>query len=228
MAEKAEDFFGAIAERYDSLARRGMPRYGEMLSALIDVTPDRVEDVLELGCGTGALTVRLSARYPEANLLALDGAPEMVALAQERLGEADVQRTTDVRFEVRRFEETELPRQSYDLIASNMSLHHVEDKAPFYARLHDAMKPGGMLAFGDELTGALPHIEELYWNGWLEFARQPDHLTEGEISEIIRHIDVADHYETLPDQLTLLKSAGFAAVDCIWRYLNYAVLVARA
>ena len=228
MAEKAEDFFGAIAERYDSLARRGMPRYGEMLSALIDVTPDRVEDVLELGCGTGALTVRLSGRYPEAKLLALDGAPEMVALAQERLGQADVQRTTDVRFDVRRFEETELPRQSYDLIASNMSLHHVEDKALFYSRLHDALKPGGLLAFGDELTGALPHIEELYWNGWLEFARQPDHLTEGEISKIIRHTEEADHYETLPDQLTLLKSAGFVAVDCIWRYLNYAVLVARA
>ena len=228
MAEEAPDFFGAIAERYDSLTRRGMPRYGEMLSALIAVTPDRAEDVLELGCGTGALTIRLSARYPEAKLLALDGAREMVALAQERLGEADVQRTTEVSFDVRRFEETELPRQSYDLIASNMSLHHVEDKAPFYAGLHDALKPGGLLAFGDELTGALPHIEELYWNGWLEFARQPDHLTEGEISEIISHTEEADHYETLPDQLALLKSAGFLTVDCIWRYLNYAVFVARA
>ena len=49
MAKEATDFFGAIAERYDSLARRGMPRYGEMLSALIAVTPDRAEDVLELG-----------------------------------------------------------------------------------------------------------------------------------------------------------------------------------
>lgn len=228
MAEEAREFFGAIAERYDSLARRGMPRYGEMLGALIDVVPDEAEDVLELGCGTGALTVRLSARYPEARLLAVDGAQEMVVLAEERLREAGIRRATDVRFEVQRFEETELPRQSYDLIASNMSLHHVEEKARFYAQLHDVLKPDGLLVFGDELTGALPHVEELYWNGWLEFARQPDHLTEPEISEIISHVKEADHYETLPDQLALLKSAGFVAVDCIWRYLNYAVFVARA
>ena len=228
MAEEAREFFGTIAERYDSLARRGMPRRDEMFGALMAVMPDRAEDVLELGCGTGALTVRLSARYPGAKLLALDGAREMIALAQERLEQAAIPRNTHVAFDLRRFEETELPRQSYDLIASNMSLHHVEDKALFYAGLHDALKPGGLLAFGDELTGAMPHVEELYWNGWLEFARQPDHLTEGEIAEIISHIEESDHYETLPDQLTLLKSAGFTGVDCVWRYLNYAVFVARA
>lgn len=228
MAEGAGEFFGAIAERYDSLAQRGMPRYGEMLGALVDVTPDRAAVVLELGCGTGALTVRLSARYPGAKLLAVDGAREMVALAQERLRQTTIRRTTDVDFEIGRFEEIELPPQTYDLIASNMSLHHVEDKGPFYARLHEALKPGGLLAFGDELTGALMHVEELHWNGWLEFARRPEHLTEREISEIISHVEAEDHYETLPDQLTMLKSAGFAGVDCTWRYLNYAVFVATA
>ena len=227
MAEGAGEFFGAIAERYDSLAQRGMPRYGEMLGALVDVTPDRAAVVLELGCGTGALTVRLSARYPGAKLLAVDGAREMVALAQKRLRQATIRRTTDVSFEVRRFEEFELRPQTYDLIASNMSLHHIEDKAPFYARLHTALKPGGLFAFGDELTAALPHVEEVHWNGWLEFARQPDHLTEREISEIISHVE-EEHYETLPDQLTLLKSVGFVGIDCTWRYLNYAVFVASA
>ena len=53
-------------------------------------------------------------------------------------------------------------------------------------------------------------------------------MTEHEIAEITSHIEEADHYETLPDQLTLLESAGFLAVDCIWRYLNYAVFVAKA
>ena len=35
-----------------------------------------------------------------------------------------------------------------------------------------------------------------------------------------------DHFETLPDQLELLRAAGFASVDCAWRYLNYAVFAA--
>ena len=228
MVEETSGFFGTIAERYDSLARRGMPRRDEMLGVLTGVMPAQADDVLELGCGTGALTVRLSTRYPDSKLLAVDGAEEMIALARERLQGAGIQRSTDVRFKVQNFEESVFPHQAYDLIASNMSLHHVEDKTPFYARLHDALKPGGLLVFGDELTGALPYVEELHWNGWLAFARQPDGLTEDEISEIIAHVEKEDHYETLPDQLTVLTSAGFADVDCVWRYLNYGVFVARA
>ena len=228
MSGRAAEFFGVIAERYDSIAQRGMPRYDEMLGELVDVTPPRAEDVLELGCGTGALTVLLSARYPGAKLLAVDGAREMVVLARKRLRQATIRRIADVSFDVQRFEEIELAPQAYDLVVANMSLHHVEDKAPFYARLHEALKPGALLAFGDELTGALPHVEELHWNRWLEFARQPDHLAEREISEIISHVEAEDHYETLPDQLALLTSAGFASVDCTWRYLNYAVFVATS
>ena len=99
MAKRTGAFFGAIAERYDSIAQRGIPRYDEMLGALVDVTPARTDDVLELGCGTGALTVRLSERYPAAKLLAVDGAREMVALAQERLRQATIRRTTDLSFD---------------------------------------------------------------------------------------------------------------------------------
>ena len=60
----------------------------------------------------------------------------------------------------------------------------------------------------------------------MEFARQPGHLTEPEIAEIIQHVETYDHYETLRDQLSLLRKAGFIRVDCTWRYLNYAVFVA--
>ena len=61
------------------------------------------------------------------------------------------------------------------MIASNMSLHHVAEKEPFYKRLRRALPTGGCLVFGDEATTAIPRIEELNWNGWLEFARLPGH-----------------------------------------------------
>jgi hypothetical protein len=37
-----------------------------------------------------------------------------------------------------------------------------------------------------------------------------------------------DHYETLPDQIALLRGAGFDPVDCVWRYRIYGVFVAQA
>ena len=41
-------------------------------------------------------------------------------------------------------------------------------------------------------------------------------------------MNVFDHYETLPAQLELLRTAGFREVDCVWRNGNYGIFVAVA
>ena len=220
------DAFGAMAKDYDSIARRGMPVYDEMLGAIMDCLVDGAVDVLELGCGTGALTLRLARRYPSAAITAIDAAPEMLAIARDRLDGAGAAGRVTLRTGL--FEDLELGTGSYDLIATNMALHHIERKQSFYTALRAALRPGGLLVLGDEVQGALPHIEERFWNGWLDFARRPGGLAEAEIEEIISHVDQLDHYETLPRQLDLLRTAGFEVIDCVWRKLNYTVCVARA
>ncbi len=226
MALTPADAFGTMATEYDSIARRGMPVYDEQLDAIEGCLFDGVTAILELGCGTGALTLRLVRRYPEAEITGIDAAQGMLDIASERVrAEGAAERVT---LRTALFEELNIRMEGYDLIAANMSLHHVADKQPFYSKLRRALRPGGLLVFGDELQGALPHIEKHYWNAWLDFARQPGHLNEERIAEIIRHTEELDHYETLPRQLELLTKAGFGLVDCAWRKLNYAVFVAQA
>jgi len=216
------DYFDTIAAGYDSFALRAMPRYEEMLGEIVRCLPDGPRDLLELGCGTGTLTAILMRRYPDAKLTAIDASAEMIETARERVP------AKRVSFVVSLFEDLELPDASFDLIASNMSLHHIADKGPFYKRLRKAMRQGGSFIFGDELTGAIPRIAKLNWNGWLEFASRQGNLSEEEIARIIQHEREFDHYETLPDQIDLLSGAGFVSVDCVWRYLIYGVFLAQA
>ena len=226
-----EELFNVIARDYDSIARRGMPRYDEMLDAIVACLVDGPTHVLELGCGTGALTARLAERYPDARLLAVDASPEMLDLAGARIVSSGVAAgglVAETSFAHGRFEDMDLAARSYDLIASNMSLHHIADKGPFYCALHSALRPGGLLVLGDELEGALPHIEERHLDAWRTFASRPGGLSQDELDTIERHSTTIDHYETLPRQLDLLREAGFEAVDCVWRYLNYGVFVCQA
>ena len=220
------DYFREYAPKYDSFTLRAMPRYEEMLSEIVRCLPDQANDILELGSGTGSLTALLARHYANSAITAIDASPEMIELARDRLGSSAI--TPDqVKFVESLFEALELPVRAYDLIASNMSLHHIVDKAPFYGRLREALRPGGMLVLGDELTGALPRIQQLNWDGWLRFARQSGGLDDSEIEKIVRHEREFDHYETLPRQLELLRESGFGSADCVWRYLNYAVFVAQ-
>jgi trans-aconitate methyltransferase len=114
-----------------------MPRYEEMLREIVRCLPDGPRYLLELGCGTGTLTELLARRYPEASLMAIDASAEMIEIARGRVP------ATSASFVVSLFESLKLPERSFDLIASNMSLHHIAEKGPFYRRLHDAMRPGG-------------------------------------------------------------------------------------
>ncbi len=226
MAQTASDFFEARVREYDSLARRGLPRRDEMLAELVRTLPDAAVDVLELGCGTGALTLRLAARYSAASLTVVDAAPGMIGLARERLRAAHSAVAEQACFVTSTFEELALPDASFDCVTSSMSLHHVIDKAPLYRRLRSALREGGAFVFADELTGAVPHVQQLHWQRWIEFARLPRHLEEREIAEIIEHMTAWDHYETLPRQLELLAEAEFQEVDCAWRRWNYGIFVA--
>ncbi|MEX1255901.1 MAG: class I SAM-dependent methyltransferase [Dehalococcoidia bacterium] len=220
------EYFGSLVEKYDSLIRRGLPRYQEMLDELVESLPEGADDILELGCGTGALTLRIADRCPDARITVVDAAPEMVDLTQARLSEAHPRVAERATFLTSTFESLEIEEEAYDCITASMSLHHVIDKAPFYERLHGALRDGGSLVVADELTGAVPYVQALHWDRWERFARLPDHLTVSEIDSILAHMGRFDHYETLPRQLDLLAGAGFRAVDCAWRHINYGIFVA--
>ena len=216
------EFFGERAAGYESEAIRGIPRRDEMFGALMDALPADANDILELGCGPGALTARLVERYPRASVTSVDAAAEMLDVARERLGPA----AERVRFVASTFEQFDAGTQDFDLVTGSMSLHHVVEKAGYYRRLHASLRPGGFLIFADELVNAIPHIEKHHRQGWLDFASAPGHLTEAEIADCLDHESRFDHFETLPDQFDLLRAAGFTSVDCAWRYLNYAVFAA--
>jgi ubiquinone/menaquinone biosynthesis C-methylase UbiE len=227
MTNAVDRYFDATAREYDARTLRAHPCYEEMLGQVLANLPPVAARILELGCGTGALTERLAARYPDARILAVDAAPRMIDVARERLGRLAAP-AARVEFTVSRFEDMALPVQEFDLVTSNMALHHVLDKPPVYASIRAALRPGHSLIFGDELLGATPEIEQRHYDTWVAFASQPGHLTRAEFDDIDQHIQQFDHYETLPAQLELLTGAGFHPVDCVWRYLNYSIWVAQA
>jgi tRNA (cmo5U34)-methyltransferase len=103
--------------------------------------------VLELGIGTGETARRLLARFPNAQVTAVDGSVEMVARARERGVEAQVARIEDG-----------LPRGPWDLVIGVLSVHHLTDeqKRALFAGIRDQSR---CLVLGDQVTAeehALP------------------------------------------------------------------------
>ncbi|HEX8246260.1 MAG TPA: class I SAM-dependent methyltransferase [Longimicrobium sp.] len=224
----ASAYFGSMAEEYDSLIRRAVPRYAEMTERLIDYLPGDAARVLELGCGTGNLSLRLAERFPGAAITFVDAAPEMVELTQARVAQAHPAVAERGRFVVARFEELAIEVGAYDLVTSAISLHHVVDKGALFRSIRRILALGGTFRFADQMWGATEANAALNWQRWLEFCRQPGNCSEEEIASLLRRAEEHDHYEPVATHLRLLQEAGFKRVDCVWRNWMWGIVTAEA
>src|SRR5256885_2767407 len=74
------------------------------------------DSVLDVGCGTGELLVRLAARYPKARLSGLDPVAEMLAVARRKLSDS-------VELRVGWGNELPWPDGTFDLVVSCNMFH---------------------------------------------------------------------------------------------------------
>ncbi|MCW2809551.1 MAG: Trans-aconitate 2-methyltransferase [Friedmanniella sp.] len=114
---------------------RGRP-FADLLARVAAEEPTTVVD---LGCGPGQLTATLARRWPRADVLGLDSAPEMVARAQAYGGERLAFAVADLR--------TWAPARPVDVLLSNAALQWVPDHRALLPRLLAAVAPGGWFAF---------------------------------------------------------------------------------
>jgi SAM-dependent methyltransferase len=136
-----------------------LPGIGELFQALDAFQP--AGSVLELACGPGVWTGEL-LRYA-TDVTAVDGSPEMLALAAARVGSDRA-----------RFIQADLfgwqPDRRYDVVFIGFFLSHVpaERFASFWSLVADSLKPGGRVFLADD--------------GY----RTPDELVEGPASSTIQ------------------------------------------
>ena len=224
----ASGYFGSMVESYDSLIHRAVPRYDEMIARLLDYLPTTAQRVLELGCGTGNLSLRLAELFPRAELTLVDGSEEMITVVRSRVEEAGSLSPNRIRYLESRFEDLNFPARSFDLVVSSISLHHVEDKARLYEGLRSFLSTGGRFCFADQIRGEPESNHQRNWERWLEYCREPGNCTADEIDSLLQHAAAHDHYTTLGDHTVLLTKAGFSRIDCVWRNLMWGIVTATA
>jgi tRNA (cmo5U34)-methyltransferase len=140
-----------------------------------------VEDVLDLGTGTGETAARILGNHPDARLTGVDESAAMLCAARAALGNAPA-------LLVARLEDP-LPRGPFDLVVSALAVHHLDGagKTDLFRRVSRVLRPGGRFVLGDVVVPEDP-----------DDAVVP--LSAG-----------YDRPDTIADQLAWLADAGFDA-----------------
>ncbi len=111
------------------------------LVQLVDPRPG--QRVLDIGCGTATLTIMLKQAQPAAEVVGLDGDPEVLAIGRAKAAEAGVELTLEHGLATT----LPYPDASFDLVVTSLMLHHLDtvDKERALAEAGRALRPGGVL-----------------------------------------------------------------------------------
>ncbi|MGP3984511.1 class I SAM-dependent methyltransferase [Streptomyces sp. KR80] len=138
--------WAAMADMLELEGEAHSPYVRQALEELKHLTPGRILDV---GSGPGVAACRLAAVFPRAEVTAVDGAPELLARAEERAERLGVR----LRTQVAEFPEGLADLGPADLVWSAQVVHHVGDQQGALDQLVGLLEPGGVLAI---VEGGLP------------------------------------------------------------------------
>lgn len=143
-----DDITSAVRSDFDRLARLSHEDWNHNRvyhAFLLRQLPQRIDEALDVGCGTGDLARLLAARAER--VLGLDLSPEMIRVARERSAHLP-----NVEFAVADAREWDWPVGRFDCVATTTTMHHLP-LGETLARMGAALRPGGVLLVLDLYEG---------------------------------------------------------------------------
>jgi len=194
-----------------SAYQRFMGRYSDKLShefaRAAGVGPG--QHVIDVGCGSGALTVVLAEIAGAENVAGVDPSEPFVAEARTRVPGADLR--------VGPAESLPFEDASFDAALSQLVFHFVQDPAQSVAEMRRVTRPGGRVAACVwDMTGGMTMLRS-YWDAAREAgATGPDEIERfggrpGQVAQLWRDAGLRD---VVDESLTV--SAEYEDFDELW------------
>jgi tRNA (cmo5U34)-methyltransferase len=213
-----------------------IPKRSEQLRFLVDLfvwRPEESISVLDLGAGFGAITEEILTRYPHSTVTCVDGSAEMMRLAREQL--AKYGERVRLHFaDLATSSWQDNLRAPFHAVVSGIAIHHLTDerKRELYREVFALLLPGGLFLNGDAVTTP-PLLKESFEAIQYREIQEQERSKRGVIRSVaeiqaemnagFRTAGQRSHIASLSAQLDWLEEAGFASVDCFWKYLNLAI-----
>lgn len=144
--KNTSDWFKDWANEYDNTLGK-IDRHHQLLNLVVELSDVKQgQKVLDIGCGTGLLSLNF-LKKADCSITGIDSSQEMLSVFNDKivkLGLSDriatkLEDAADLNFE----------ENSFDVVASTVTLHHLKNKLPTIEKIHDILKPGGRFVLGD-------------------------------------------------------------------------------
>ncbi|MFN6536793.1 MAG: class I SAM-dependent methyltransferase [Nostoc sp. EkiNYC01] len=218
---------------FDTGIRQLLPRYDEMLEVITRCIPSTSRRILELGCGTGELSLKILNLCPDTEVIALDYSSRMLQFAEDKITAAGYQqRWTGIEADFGEWannpEKFDIGSE-FDACVSSLAIHHLQDemKLKLFGQIAASLIQNGCFWNADPLLPESPILLEVYKTAREEWTVQEEiNLTEIRAkrgTSSTQGYSSQDQLATLDAHLQMLTTSGFKTVAVPWKYYGLTV-----
>jgi ubiquinone/menaquinone biosynthesis C-methylase UbiE len=195
------------------------------------------ENVLDIGCGTGLLSLKLLQKT-DCLIIGIDNSKEMMAIFQDKIKRLKLE--SKITCKMMDANGLNFKKDTFDKVVSSVTLHHIKNKTRLINKVYKVLKPGGVFAIGEidmDTTGKhndvnrLKRILKVLETEWICAMKNVG------IEAFIRMYDNAkkhifndgEYCISLKQWAALCRKAGFKNVTTktLPRYKEFGVVVAK-
>ncbi len=215
--DKIKARFDNDVERFSNLdtgqtATIDAPLAMELITQAAFKSTGNIQKVLDIGCGAGNNTIKLSQYVSPFDCDLVDLSLPMLEKARERVSLVNPGK---IRMFQSDFREIKLD-QKYDVILAAAVLHHLRDDQDWestFSKIYRLTAPGGSVWITDLVSHEIESVQSLMWKRYGEYLCSLG--GEDYRDKIFEYIDKEDSPRPVTYQLFLLKKVGFHQIELL-------------
>ncbi len=210
--------FDNDVERFSTLETRqtatiDAPLAMELITQATYKSTRNIRKVLDIGCGAGNNTIKLSEYVAPFDCDLIDLSLPMLEKACQRISAVNPGRLRTFQGD---FRIIDLPEKRYDVILAAAVLHHLRDDQDWvstFEKIFRLTAPGGSVWITDLVSHETEPVQKLMWDRYGEYLDSlggKDYRTK-----VFDYIDKEDSPRPVTYQLDILRKVGFDYVELL-------------
>lgn len=226
--EEIQNKFDNEVHKYDNLDKGQLSAMDSVIimdtvSRMAGAVQPNAKEMLDIGCGGGNYTLKTLNYLKGTNCTLVDLSANMLAKAKERISEATSGIVNTLQGDIRKIE---IGTEKFDIVIAATSLHHlreVEEWEHVFAKIYNALKPGGAFFISDLVLHDHAVINQAAWKGYWDYLEEAggDKLKQW----VYEQIDKEDSPRPLNFQTNIMWKCGFKNVEVLYRNSVFAAIV---